>query len=56
LTPLYVQHEAAELYRDLAQEKDEGSSVAAKAKVVLVIPTRGDRAGVPNIYQGGAAK
>jgi len=54
LTPLFVQHEAAELYRDLAMEKDEGTEKAGKAKVVLVIPTRGDRAGVPNIYQGGA--
>ena len=56
LTPLFVQHEAAELYRDLAQEKDEGGETAGKAKVVLVIPTRGDRAGVPNIYQGGGAE
>jgi hypothetical protein len=49
LTPLYVQHEAAELYRDLAAEKDEGTETAAKARVVVVIPTRSDRAGVPNI-------
>lgn len=56
LTPLFVQHEAAELYRDLAREKDEGNEAAAKARVILVIPTRGDRAGVPNIYQGGGAK
>lgn len=54
LTPLFVQHEAAELYRDLAMEKDEGTETAGKAKVVLVIPTRSDRAGVPQIYQGGA--
>ena len=53
LTPLFVQHEAAELYRDLAQEKDEGADLASKARVVLVIPTRSDRAGVPNIYSGG---
>lgn len=56
LTPLFVQHEAAELYRDLAMEKDEGNETAGKARVVLVIPTRGDRAGVPNIYQGGGDK
>ncbi len=53
LTPLFVSHEAAELYRDLAREKDEGNETAAQARVILVIPTRGDRAGVPNIYQGG---
>lgn len=51
LTPLYVQHEAAELYRELATEGSEGAS---KAKVVVVIPTRSDRAGVPHIFQGGA--
>ena len=56
LTPLFVQHEAADLYRDLAMEKDEGTEVAGKARVVLVIPTRSDRAGVPNVYQGGGAK
>lgn len=53
LTPLFVQHEAAELYRELANEKTDGEG-AAKAKVVVVIPTRSDRAGVPNIFQGGA--
>lgn len=52
LTPLFVQHEAAELYRDLAAEKEKGEG-GAKAKVVVVIPTRSDRAGVPQIYQGG---
>ena len=51
LTPLYVQHEAAELYHALADETDDDNGVA-KAQVVLVIPTREDRAGVPHIYQG----
>jgi len=51
LTPLYVQHEAAELYQELADETDDDDGVAS-AKVVLVIPTRVDRAGVPRIYQG----
>ncbi|RLB55977.1 MAG: hypothetical protein DRJ42_04630 [Deltaproteobacteria bacterium] len=51
LTPLYVQHEAAELYRTLADETDDEDGVA-HAKVILVIPTRADRAGVPRIYQG----
>lgn len=51
LTPLFVQHEAAELYQALADEDDDDDGVA-KAKVVLVIPTRADRAGVPRIYQG----
>ncbi len=53
LTPLFVQHEAADLYRELANEKTDGEG-AAKAKVVVVIPTRSDRAGVPNIFQGAA--
>ena len=52
LTPLFVQHEAADLYHDLAIEKDEGGEVAGKARVIVVIPTRSDRAGVPNVYQG----
>jgi regulator of protease activity HflC (stomatin/prohibitin superfamily) len=52
LTPLFVQHEAAELYRALADEED-GDDGVARAKVVVVIPTRADRAGVPRIYEGG---
>jgi regulator of protease activity HflC (stomatin/prohibitin superfamily) len=51
LTPLYVQHEAADLYRALADDVDDDDGVA-QAKVVLVLPTRADRAGVPRIYQG----
>lgn len=51
LTPLYVQHEAAELYQMLADETDDDDGVA-KAEVVVVIPTREDRAGVPQIFQG----
>ncbi len=51
LTPLYVQHEAAELYQALADDVDDEDGVA-QAKVVLVVPTRADRAGVPRIYQG----
>jgi regulator of protease activity HflC (stomatin/prohibitin superfamily) len=51
LTPLYVQHEAAELYLALADEQADDDGVA-QAKVVLVLPTRADRAGVPRIYQG----
>ncbi len=51
LTPLYVQHEAAELYRALADDvADEDGT--AQARVVVVVPTRADRAGVPRIYQG----
>jgi hypothetical protein len=56
LTPLFVQHEAADLYRDLALEKDEGGETAGKARVIVVIPTRSDRAGVPNVYQGTGGK
>ena len=52
LTPLFVQHEAAELYRALADETDDEDGVA-RANVVVVVPTRSDRAGVPRIYQGG---
>ncbi|MBC7172684.1 MAG: hypothetical protein H5U40_09670 [Polyangiaceae bacterium] len=52
LTPLFVQHEAAELYRALADEVDDDDGVA-KARVVVILPTRNDRAGVPRIYQGG---
>lgn len=51
LTPLYVQHEAADLYRNLADEIDDEDGVA-QARVVVVIPTRNDRAGVPRIYEG----
>jgi hypothetical protein len=51
LTPLFVQHEAAELYRALADETDDEDGVA-RANVVVVVPTRSDRAGVPRIYQG----
>ncbi len=51
LTPLYVQHEAAELYGALAEDKKDGGS---KARVIVVIPTRTDRAGVPQIFQGDA--
>ncbi|MCB9615162.1 MAG: hypothetical protein H6721_18205 [Sandaracinus sp.] len=53
LTPLFVQHEAAELYRELADEVDDDDGVAA-ARVVVVLPTRNDRAGVPRIYEGGS--
>jgi hypothetical protein len=52
LTPLFVQHEAAELYRALADEENDDDGVA-RAGVVVVIPTRSDRAGVPRIYTGG---
>ncbi|MFK7987646.1 MAG: SPFH domain-containing protein [Sandaracinaceae bacterium] len=51
LTPLYVQHEAADLYRSLADDTDDDDGVA-RARVVLVVPTRPDRAGVPHIYAG----
>lgn len=53
LTPLFVQHEAADLYRELADETDDDDGVAA-ARVVIVVPTRNDRAGVPRIFEGGA--
>ena len=53
LTPLFVQHEAADLYRALADETDDEDGVA-RARVVIVMPTRPDRAGVPRIYEGGA--
>ena len=48
LTPLFVQHEAADLYNELAEHGENGS----KANVIIVIPTRADRAGVPRIYGG----
>lgn len=51
LTPLFVQHEAAELYRSLADETDDDDGVA-RARVVVVMPTRTDRAGVPRVFQG----
>lgn len=51
LTPLFVQHEAAELYETLADDTDDENGVA-RARVVVVIPTRGDRAGVPRLYEG----
>jgi hypothetical protein len=51
LTPLFVQHEAAELYRGLADDDDDEDGVA-QARVVIVIPTRSDRAGVPRIFEG----
>ena len=51
LTPLFVQHEAAELYDSLADEVDDDDGVA-RARVVLVVPTRPDRAGVPHIFDG----
>ena len=51
LTPLYVQHEAAELYRALADETADEDGVA-QANVVVVVPTRADRAGVPRIFEG----
>ena len=53
LTPLFVQHEAADLYRALADETEDEDGVA-RARVVIVMPTRSDRAGVPRIYQGEA--
>ena len=49
LTPLFVQHEAAELYRALADDTDDDDGVA-QARVMVVVPTRADRAGVPFIY------
>jgi regulator of protease activity HflC (stomatin/prohibitin superfamily) len=52
LTPLFVQHEAAELYRVMADE-EAGDDGVAQSRVVMVLPTRTDRAGVPRIYQGG---
>jgi hypothetical protein len=48
-----VQHEAADLYRALADETEDEDGVA-RARVVIVMPTRSDRAGVPRIYQGEA--
>ena len=51
LTPLFVQHEAAELYRTLADDEDDEDGVA-RADVVLVVPTRADQAGVPRIFGG----
>ena len=53
LTPLFVQHEAADLYRSLADEEDDDDGVA-RARVVIMMPTRADRAGVPRIYEGAA--
>lgn len=53
LTPLFVQHEAADLYRAMADETEDEDGVA-RARVVIVMPTRADRAGVPRIFQGGA--
>lgn len=50
LTPLFVQHEAAELYTALADETDDENGVA-QARVVVVVPTRTDRAGVPRVYE-----
>jgi regulator of protease activity HflC (stomatin/prohibitin superfamily) len=52
LTPLFVQHEAAELYSALADETNDDDGVA-RARVVVVVPTSADRAGVPRIYEGG---
>jgi len=51
LTPIFVQHEAAELYRSLGDEIDDDDGVA-RARVIVVVPTRTDRAGVPHIYDG----
>ena len=48
LTPLYVQHEAAELLRQLADEEDDGDGVA-RASVTVIIPTEPNRAGVARI-------
>jgi regulator of protease activity HflC (stomatin/prohibitin superfamily) len=53
LTPLFVQHEAADLYRVLADETADEDGVS-QARVVVVLPTRTDRAGVPRIFEGGA--
>ena len=49
MTPLYVQHEAADLYNALADETADEDGVA-RAQVVVVVPTQSDRAGVPRIY------
>lgn len=51
LTPLYVQHEAAELYQALADDTDDDDGVA-QARVIVVVPTRPDAAGVPRIDMG----
>lgn len=51
LTPLFVQHEAADLYAALADDTDDEDGVA-RANVIVVVPTRTDRAGVPRIHQG----
>jgi len=51
LTSRYVQHEAADLYNTLADDTDDDDGVS-RARVVVVLPTRTDRAGVPRIYQG----
>ena len=49
LTPLYVQHEAAELYNALADDTDDEDGVA-RADVIVVVPTQPARAGVPRIH------
>jgi len=51
LTPLYVQHEAAELYSALADETNDDDGTA-NADVIVVVPTHAGRAGVPRIYTG----
>ncbi|NOY91391.1 MAG: hypothetical protein GXP55_09280 [Deltaproteobacteria bacterium] len=51
LTSRYVQHEAADLYNTLADDTDDEDGVS-RARVVIVLPTRADRAGVPRVYQG----
>ena len=43
--------EHSDLYGALAEDKKDGGS---KARVIVVIPTRTDRAGVPQIFQGDA--
>ncbi len=51
LTPLFVQHEAADLYASLADETDDDDGTA-HARVMVVVPTRGDAAGIPRIHGG----
>jgi hypothetical protein len=55
LTPLFVQHEAAELYTALADDVADDDGVA-RATVVVVVPTRPDRAGVPRVYEPRAGE
>ncbi len=53
LTPLFVQHEAAELLVTLADDTGTDDDGASAARVTVVVPTRVDQAGVTRIYTGG---